>query len=162
MEKCKRKYDDIKDLNDWDKILVNFDMINTVKEPKVNYKTSPRIKSYMDLFVWRKADDLFVDLISDIELFPHTQAARVIIDQLIRAAGSISANIAEGFGRRNRGDFAYRLGISRGETNESHNWYHKCGRLKYLSIEIVTKRKAVLEEIEKMLTSLISKVQQGN
>lgn len=131
---------------------------NMVREERVEYKVPQRVQSYMDLIVWQKADDLFVDLIADIDHFPRTTAARVISDQLIRSIGSISANIAEGFGRRNRNDFAYHLGVSRGENNESHNWYHKCGRIKYLSQEIVDKRKASLEEIGKMLTSLISKV----
>ena len=143
--------------DDWDKVLVN---LSVVKEEKADYTVRPRIKSYQDLLVWQKADDLFVDLISDIEGFPHTQAARVITDQIIRSVSSISANIAEGFGRRNKGDFAYHLGIARGEANESHNWYHKCGRIKYLALETTNKRKTLLEEIEKMLTSLISKVQQ--
>ncbi|MEW6025992.1 MAG: four helix bundle protein [Planctomycetota bacterium] len=131
---------------------------NIIREDTVEYKVAQRVRSYMDLIVWQKADDLFVDLIADVDIFPRTQAARVISEQLIRSIGSISANIAEGFGRRNRNDFAYHLGISRGEANESHNWYHKCGRIKYLSQEIVDKRKASLEEIAKMLTSLISKV----
>lgn len=118
-----------------------------------------KIRSFMDLIVWQKADDLFVKLVmEDVPNFPKTRAGYVLTDQLIRCVGSISSNIAEGFGRKGPSEFTYHLGIARGEANQSFNWYHKCGRIMYLSEKTVEKRKEVLVEIQKMLSSLISKI----
>jgi four helix bundle protein len=58
------------------------------------------IKSFEDLIVWQKAHRLFLEVARDIEVFPNGRTANVIANQLLRSAGSISANIAEGFGRR--------------------------------------------------------------
>lgn len=119
-----------------------------------------KIKSFTDLIVWQKADDLFIEMVGDVEKFPKTRVTYVLTDQVIRCVGSISSNIAEGFGRRGQKEFAYHLGVARGETNQSMDWYHKIGRIGYLSQEIVEKRKQSLIEIQKMLSGLISKLDQ--
>ena len=84
------------------------------------------IKDFRDLIVWQKSHQLFLDIIKDVELFPKTQAARIIIDQILRACSSISANIAEGFGRRKGKEYLHYLIISRGSTTETLNWLIKC------------------------------------
>jgi four helix bundle protein len=38
--------------------------------------------------------------VKDIETFQPTQAGKVVADQILRACGSISANIAEGFANK--------------------------------------------------------------
>lgn len=49
--------------------------------------------------------------------FPHQT------DQLLRAVSSISANIAEGFGRSSAADRSRCLGIALGSLRESFTWY---------------------------------------
>ncbi len=117
-----------------------------------------KIRSFTDLEVWKKADDLFIDAVNDMESFPRTRAGFIICDQLLRSVGGISANIAEGFGRRGRNEFSYCLGIARGEGNEALNWYFKVLRLKYVSEDIFLKRQDSLVQIQKMLSGLISKI----
>ena len=117
-----------------------------------------KIRSFTDLDVWKKADDLFFEVVQDIENFPATKVAYIITDQLVRSVGSVSANIAEGFGRRGRNEFSYCLGIARGEGNEALNWYFKVLRLKYISEDIFLKRQDSLVQIQKMLSGLISKI----
>ncbi len=58
------------------------------------------VRDFRDLIVWQKAITLFEHTVADVEKFPNTRAARIIEDQLLRCIGSISANIAEGYGRR--------------------------------------------------------------
>lgn len=117
-----------------------------------------RIREFTDFIVWQKADDLFVDAAKDVEGFPKTRAGFLIADHILRSIGSIGANIAEGFGRKGKNEFAYHLGIARGESNEAINWYHKSQWLNFLPKEIFEVRKKSLIEIQKMLSTLISKV----
>ena len=56
------------------------------------------IKSFEDLEVWRVARELKSYLRELIKKFPDSERYR-LVDQIIRAKRSITANIAEGFGR---------------------------------------------------------------
>ena len=68
-----------------------------------------RIRKFQDLIVWQKSVELFVFAVKDVERFPKTIAAKIIASQLISSTGSISANIAEGFGRKSHKEFNYHL-----------------------------------------------------
>ncbi|MBI4834221.1 MAG: four helix bundle protein [Planctomycetes bacterium] len=116
------------------------------------------IESFRDLIVWQKAIDLFILTVKDVESFPKTRAGFVIQDQLLRAVGSVSANIAEGFGRRGKKEYSYHLGVAKGSAAESVDWYEKVLRLKWLDEKTVKCRFELLDEIRKMLNSLISKI----
>jgi four helix bundle protein len=91
----------------------------------------------------------------DIEDFPKIQATRVVIDQLLRSCGSISANIAEGFGRKKGKEYVHYLIIARGSTTETLNWLLKCLDAKWLDKETYNHRERTLEEILKMLNRMI-------
>ena len=56
------------------------------------------IKSFEDLEIWRAARELKSFLRELIKKFPDTEKYR-LVDQIIRAKRSVTANIAEGFGR---------------------------------------------------------------
>jgi four helix bundle protein len=94
------------------------------------------IRSFKDLMVWQKAHQLFLQLAQDVESFPRTRAAVIITHQLLRAVGSISANIAEGFGRRSGAEYVHYLIVARGSTTENENWLIKCKELHYLSEQV--------------------------
>lgn len=81
--------------------------------------------------VWQKAHKLFLQLTHDVEAFPRTKAATIVADQLLRSVGSISANIAEGFGRRTGAEYVHYLIVARGSTTEIANWFMKCRDLAY-------------------------------
>jgi four helix bundle protein len=93
------------------------------------------VKDFRDLIVWQKAMNLFEDVVKDAEKFPNTEVARIISNQVLRSISSISANIAEGFGRRRGKEYEHYLYISRGSANESIDWYEKLKRLNYISID---------------------------
>jgi len=117
-----------------------------------------KIRTFRDLKVWQKAKNLFIMSTIDIEHFPKRKPAQVIAMQLLRCMGSISANIAEGFGRKSQGEFGYHLGVAKGSATESQDWYIKCDEIEYLPEEIVNERMRDLEEVIRMLNSLISKI----
>ena len=85
---------------------------------------------FRDLKVWQKGMDLFEQVVRDVEGFPGKKAARIIEDQVLRSAGSVSSNIAEGYGRRKGREYVYYLYVSRGSANETIDWYEKLRRLR--------------------------------
>ena len=113
------------------------------------------MKSFRELIVWQKAHQLFLDMVKDVEEFPGTQAARIVKDQLLRSCSSISANIAEGFGRRKGKEYVHYLIIARGSSTETLNWLIKCVDLGWISREIFDKREKIIEETMKMLNKMI-------
>ncbi len=114
-----------------------------------------RIRSFKDLIVWQKAHKLFIDVIKIVELFPKTQATKVVIDQLLRSCGSISANIAEGFGRRQGKEYIHYLIVARGSTTETLNWLIKSRDVGWINKEEYTLLESTIEEIMKMLNKMI-------
>jgi four helix bundle protein len=59
---------------------------------------SDSIKSFQDLEVWQAARELKSFLRALTKKFPDSEKYR-LVDQIIRAKRSVTANIAEGFGR---------------------------------------------------------------
>lgn len=76
-------------------------------------------------------------------------------DQLYRALGSISANIAEGYSRSTGMDRARFYEYALGSARESRDWYYK-GRRK-LGDKIVNKRLELLSQIIRLLLVTIPK-----
>jgi four helix bundle protein len=71
------------------------------------------LQNYRDLDVWQRAMDL-VDAVYDVTSeFPPSERFG-LVTQLQWAAVSIPSNIAEGYGRKHRGDYLRFLSIARG------------------------------------------------
>lgn len=58
-----------------------------------------KIKSFTDLFVWKEGHKLVVLIYRITKTFPKEELYS-LIDQMRRAAASVTSNIAEGFGRQ--------------------------------------------------------------
>jgi four helix bundle protein len=83
---------------------------------------------------------------------------KAIAQQLIRSAGSISANMEEGYGRGFGKDYARFLGYSIGSTRETRGWYFRARHL--LSEDVVAHRCALADEVIALLITII-KQQKG-
>jgi len=116
------------------------------------------MQDFKDLMVWQKSIELFENVVKDVEEFPKTEVAKIIANQVLRSTSSISANIAEGYGRRKGAEFVHFLYIARGSANESMDWYEKLHRLGYINTAISKKRQAQLGEIRAMLSGMINKI----
>ena len=79
-------------------------------------KESP-IQSYQDLKVWQEAMNLAEACYRVTKAFPKEETYGMI-SQIRKAAVSIPANIAEGYGRRTRGEYIQFLYIAQGSLKE--------------------------------------------
>lgn len=77
---------------------------------------------------------------------------------MCRAAVSVPANIAEGYGRQSTGEYRRFLSIRRGSLSELETHLLLCQRLGYLETKEVASLLSEAEEILKMLSTLISKI----
>jgi four helix bundle protein len=118
-------------------------------------KARSEIKCFRDLIVWQKASYLFNMVIEDIEKFPRNSVSKIISEQLLRSSGSISANIAEGFGSGYTQEFIHSLRIARKENSESLNWIIKCNDIKLIRSDRFLMYENLTEEIRLMINSLI-------
>ena len=75
-------------------------------------------------------------------------------DQMYRALGSISANIAEGFSRGSHRDRVRFYEYALGSARESRDWYHKARHI--LSDDVVEHRFSVLAQIIRLLLRMVS------
>lgn len=81
--------------------------------------------------MWAAAMDLAEDTFRVTATFPPAQRFR-LVDQMQRSAVSVASNIAEGCGRRTRGELLQHLGIAIGSLHELETQHEIALRLGYL------------------------------
>ena len=113
------------------------------------------MKDFRDLKVWQMAMELFMEVVRDVEAFPKTEVARIIANQILRSVSSITANIAEGYGRRKGKEFQHYLYIARGSANETIDWYEKLYRLNFIDMKKFESREQKCQEIRAILSKMI-------
>ena len=74
-------------------------------------------RTFRDLMVWRKAHEFVLAVYRFTESFPEREKYG-LAHQMRRAAVSIPANIAEGFGKRSQAEKARFLNIAEGSLEE--------------------------------------------
>lgn len=116
-----------------------------------------KIISHKDLNVWKKAIELVVLVYQITQSFPKEEIY-ALTSQMRRSASSIPANIAEGSGRRNSGEFRQFLHIALGSASELETYLIISERLEYLNKEDVERITDLLNEVMKMLVGLIRKL----
>ena len=102
-------------------------------DPLWQFNLYPKALFLYDV-VWEDCEKLLKDV-----------RGQVIAKQIIRSAGSISANIEEGFGRGFGKEFGYFLNVALGSARETRGWYYRARRL--LSAEVLEHRLHLLDEI---------------
>ena len=90
-----------------------------------------KIKSFEELKVWQSSQALAVDVYKITKTFPKDEQFG-ITNQLRRAAYSISANIAEGFGRDTKKDKAHFYTMTYGSLLEVKNFLYLSNKLSYV------------------------------
>jgi four helix bundle protein len=110
------------------------------------------------LDVGKRSIDFVVAVYEVTDKFPRDERFG-LTSQLRRAAFSISANIAEGAGRKSAKEFGHFLSNSQGSASEVGTELLIAFRLRYLSTEGFQSLTSALDEIGRMLTGLAQHVQ---
>lgn len=112
-------------------------------------------KNYSDLLVWQKSHSLVIDIYKITKQFPKEEIF-CLTSQLRRAAISIPANIAEGFGRTGIKDKLRFYNIAAGSLNETDYFLFLSNELGYgLTSDLIEKG----NEIGRMLKSYTKSMQ---
>src|SRR3954447_17402508 len=102
---------------------------------------------------WQKAQAFASEVTALVVRLPRNRATDAISNQLMRSAGSIAANVAEGYGRFSQAAYRSHLSIARGSTFESESWVDLLVRRGYLTSERGETLIANCHEIGRMLTT---------
>ena len=106
-----------------------------------------RAKTFRDLVVWRKAHEFVLTVYRFTAAFPRNETYGLAA-QMRRAAVSIPANIAEGFGKRGKPDKARFMNIAEGSLEESRYYLILAEDLGYGPTGHLTNS---LEEVSRLL-----------
>ena len=115
------------------------------------------IQSHQDLIVWQKAMDLAAEAYRLSKLFPKAEEYR-LTSQLLRAATSVPANIAEGHARGTRKDYAHFVTIARGSLAETETLFQLATKVDLLKADQVRSALDLCREVGKMLNGLLAKL----
>ena len=110
-------------------------------------------RSYRELTVWRKGVDLAAAVYQLTRVMPKVEEFRLSA-QLIRAAASVPANIAEGNCRGTRKDYANFVSIARGSVAEVETFLILVRRLELVPADQVTELLTLTDEVSRMLNRL--------
>ncbi len=116
-----------------------------------------KVSSYQDLFVWQRSMDLVETVYQATAKFPPAEQWG-LISQMRRAAVSVPSNITEGYGRQATGEYRHHLSMGRGSLLELETQVLLCRRLRYLEAADANAVLTEIEEISKMLATLISRL----
>jgi len=118
------------------------------KDPIWQFKAYPKALLLFDL-AWEDSEKLLRDA-----------RGREMVKQLVRSAGSISANIDEGFGRGvDRGEYLQFLRYALGSARETRSWYYKSRKL--LAADVVQHRMSLCSEIIALIVTVIKRRRQA-
>jgi four helix bundle protein len=107
--------------------------------------------------VWQKAIKLVLLIYNITRRLPKEELYG-LSSQMRRAAVSIPSNMAEGYGRRSSGEYKRFLNISMGSLFELETQLLLTRELGFIEEDSYAEASDVIEEVERMLRSLIEKL----
>ncbi|RWO94530.1 MAG: four helix bundle protein [Mesorhizobium sp.] len=113
--------------------------------------------SYKDLIVWQQAMDLAVAVYGATKSWPKEELYG-LTSQVRRAATSVPANIAEGYGREIRGSYQQFLRIAQGSLKELETQLMIAERIGIAPKAPATSLLSSTESVGKLLRLLIRKL----
>ncbi|MDD5134410.1 MAG: four helix bundle protein [Phycisphaerae bacterium] len=105
-------------------------------------------KTFTDLLLWQKSHNFVISIYRLCEKFPKDETYG-LVSQMRRAAVSVPANIAEGFGKSSIKDKMRFLEISKGSLEECRYYLILAGELGYCDSSLMP----ILEEVSKLLNA---------
>jgi four helix bundle protein len=101
-----------------------------------------RLSLFLSEICWHDVSELIKD-----------HRTRSLADQLYRAVGSVSANIAEGYSKSTGRDRARFYEYALGSARESRDWYYKSHHI--LREEVITHRIKLTTQIIRLLLTMV-------
>ena len=117
----------------------------------------PEIRSYRDLIVWEQAMDLAGAVYRLTRGWPKDELYG-LTSQARRAAVSVPANIAEGYGRENRGSYVQFLKIAQGSLKELETHLLIAERIEIARTADLVPLLKQCESVGKLLRALMRKL----
>lgn len=118
------------------------------------------MRDFRELVVWQKAK-LALDVYRGTSGFPNDERFG-LTSQLRRASVSVVANIAEGCGRESEREFGRFLSIAAGSASEVECQLMLSKDLSYLPEEVHSDLNGRVNEVKRMLNSLMQKLTSGD
>ena len=115
------------------------------------------MQDFRNLKVWQKAHAITLATYTATENFPTTERYG-LTSQMRRAAASIAANIAEECGRSSDADFARFLHHAMGSASKLEYFLLLAADLRHLEFAEHERLTADIQEIKRMVSSLIAKL----
>jgi len=122
-----------------------------------NEKPKVVVKTFRDLLAWQRAMDLVVAVYAATKKFPKDETFGLVL-QLRRAVVSVPSNLAEGFGRRSRTDYARFIQIALASLFEVQTQLEIARRLDFLTKEEFTRLNTLSREVEYLMSRLRQKM----
>lgn len=119
-----------------------------------------KIKTYRDLLTWQKSLALVTEIYRVSRSFPKDEVYG-LAQQMRRSAVSIPSNIAEGYGRNSTSDYVRFLHVASVSLYELQTQAEIALNLRYLKKSDFDKLYESSRKIERMLSSLIRKLENG-
>jgi four helix bundle protein len=119
------------------------------------------IKSYKELIVWQKSIKLVKEIFILTNKFPKSELYG-LVSQMRRVVVAIPSNIAEGYGRKSSKEYAQFYSISYGSALELETQIIISKELSFTPLENFGKVDMLLEEVSRMLNSMIAQMRQLN
>jgi four helix bundle protein len=92
---------------------------------------SDKLLRFEDMKVWQDSQDLAVTVYKTTKEFPKEELYS-LTNQIRRSSSSVSANIAEGFGRSSDKDKTHFYHIALGSLLETKNFVYLAAKLNYI------------------------------
>lgn len=115
------------------------------------------MKSYKELIVWQKAYQLVLDTYKVSGKFPRREQFSLSL-QIKRNVISIVSNIAEGYQRQHTAEYIQFLSIAFGSCAELETQLMLARDLSFLPADDFKRLMDLLEQVGKMLNSLLRKL----
>ncbi|HYR74300.1 MAG TPA: four helix bundle protein [Pyrinomonadaceae bacterium] len=113
--------------------------------------------NFESLRVYQLSEQL-ADLIWEIVLEWNALARDTVGKQLVEAADSVGANIAEGTGRGTYVDNRRFVRIARGSLNETKHWLQRAFKRRLLSAKQINNVKPIIEELAPKLNAYLKSI----
>src|SRR5438046_8597375 len=118
-------------------------------------------KSFEKLRVYRLAEDL-ADAVWEVARRWDALARDPVGKQIIRAADSMGANIAEGHGRGSYQDNRRFIRIARGSLYETRHWLRRAFKREFLANEQVNQLKTLVDNLGPQLNAYLKSIGRTN